>query len=75
MINNTSTSTDKDVNASPELIGLLINVTTTINSQHIILAVMVLQSLQFLSYLKSELSGGGQNHSLRLACPKEALRT
>ena len=73
MIDNPAASSNKNVNSSPQLVGLFVNVCTSIDSQNIILTLMELESLQLLGNLECELSGWGQDHRKGFALPKGAL--
>ena len=73
MINYAATSTHKDVDTSTELVGLLIDIATSVHSENIVFPVMVLEGLQFLCNLKCQLACRSQYHGLWLALTEEAL--
>ena len=73
MINNSATSTNENVDAPLQLECLVVNARATVHSENIVLIWVQFKSLQLFSYLKGELSRGGQNHCLRLSLSKEAF--
>ena len=73
MIDDPAAGSDKNVDSSPQLVGLFVNVCTSVNGQNIILTFVVFKSLQLLGNLECELSGWGQDHSKGFAYPKGAL--
>ena len=75
MVNDTTTGANKNVNSTSELIGLLIDVASSVNCEDIVLALVELESVELFGNLKSELSCGGQNHGLRLSCAEQSLAT
>ena len=75
MVNDTTTGTNKNVNSTSELIGLLIDVASSVNCEDIVLALVELESVELFGNLKSELSCGGQNHCLRSSSAKQLLAT
>ena len=75
MINHTATSADEDVDTASELVGLVLDVSTTIDGKHVILTIVSLQGMEFLANLDGELSCGGQNHGLGSAGAEKFLCT
>ena len=73
MIDDPATGSNKHVNSPPQLVGLLVNVRTSIDGQNIILTFVELESLQLLGNLECELSGWGQDHRKGFALPECAL--
>ena len=67
MVNDTAASTNENIDTTSQLVGLLVDVATSVDCEHIILAVVELECLQFFCDLKSKLSCGSQDHSLRSA--------
>ncbi len=67
MVNDTTAGTHENIDTTSQLVGLLIDVATSIDCEHIVLAVVELECLQFFCDLKSKLSCRSQDHSLRSA--------
>ena len=75
MVNDATTGTDEDVNTASELLSLLIDVATTVDSEYVVFTVMMLQSCKLLRDLEGELSRGRKDHGLRSTLSEEAFLT
>ena len=73
MVYDSTTGSNKNVNSSPKLEGLFVNVCTSIDSQNIILPLVELKSLQLLGNLECKLSGWGQDHRKGFALAEGAF--
>ena len=73
MIYDSSACSNENVNASPELVGLIFNVGASVDCENIVFTVILLEGVEFFGDLKGKLSGWCQNHGLWLALAKSAL--
>lgn len=62
VINDSTAGSDEDVDTTSKLVGLLIDVSATIDCQDIEFTLVVPEGVKFFGDLESKLSGRGQDH-------------
>jgi len=73
MIEHTTASTNKEVDAAAECSCLVLNVDSTIDSERVELVGVVLEFCKLILHLNSQLSGGTKHDSLDLATAKVTI--
>jgi len=71
MIEDSTCGTDENIDARPELLDLVLNVDSTVNSDNLKLIVIMFKFLHLIGHLKCKFSGGGQDDSLELSISQE----
>jgi hypothetical protein len=65
-----SSGTNENINASPELVSLVVDGHSTVNGEHVIFSFRVFECIELFGNLQGQFAGGSQNHSEGFALTK-----
>ena len=75
MIEHTTSGTDEEIDTSGELTGLVLDGDTSVDSEDLVLVIVLLDAGELIGDLESELTGWGQDYGLDAAGAQELVLT